>query len=70
MGVSNAPGDVVDANRLLLLKDEVGLLTAGSGPSGGVGCHGAGDVAGACHLTLSCGLSFGRGSLGEGGCGS
>ena len=38
MGVSNAPGGVVDANRLLLLKD-------GGGPSGGVGCRGAGDVA-------------------------
>ena len=69
MGVSNAPGGVVDANRLLLLKDGVGLLTAGGSPSGGVGCRGADDVAGARRLTLSGGLlSLGRGSLG--GCGS
>ena len=69
MGVSNAPWGVVDANRLLLLKDGVGLLTAGGGPSGGVGCRGAGDVVGARRLTLSSGLlSLGRGSLG--GCGS
>ena len=69
VGVSNAPGGVVDANRLLLLKDGVGLLTAGGGPSGGVGCRGAGDVAGARRLTLSGGLlSLGRGSLGK--CGS
>ena len=40
VGVSNAPGGMVDANRLLLLKDGVGLLTAGGGPSGGVGCRG------------------------------
>ena len=53
MGVSNAPGGVVDANRLLLLRDGVGLLTAGGGPSGGVGCRGAGDMAGAQRLTLS-----------------
>ena len=69
VGVSNTPGGVVDANCLLLLKDGVGLLTAGGGPSGGVGCRGAGDVAGARRLTLSGGLlSLGRGSLG--GCGS
>ena len=69
VGVSNAPGGVVDANRLLLLRDGVGLLTAGGGPSGGVGCRGAGDVAGVRCLTLSSGLlSLGRGSLG--GCGS
>ena len=69
MGVSDATWGVVDANRLLLLKDGVGLLTAGGGPSGGVGCRGAGDVVGARRLTLSGGLlSFGRGSLG--GCGS
>ena len=43
MGVSDAPWGVVDANRLLLLKDGVGLLTAGGGPSGGVGCRGAGE---------------------------
>ena len=49
MGVSNAPGGVVDANRLLLLRDGVGLLTAGGG---GVGCRGAGDVAGARRLTI------------------
>ena len=48
MGVSNAPWGVVDANHLLL-RDGVGLLTAGGGPLGGVGCHGAGDVVGACH---------------------
>ena len=51
MGVSSAPGGVVDANRLLLLKDGVGLLTAGGGPLGGVGCRGAGDMAGARRLT-------------------
>ena len=59
----NTPGGVVNANRLLL-KDGVGLLTAGGGPSGGIGCRGAGDVAGARCLTLSDGrLSLGRGSL-------
>ena len=59
VGVSNAPGGVVDANHLLLLKNGVGLLTAGGGPSGGVG-----DVAGAHRLTLSGGLlSLGRNSL-------
>ena len=60
VGVSDAPVGVVDANRLLL---EVGvdLLTAGGGPSGGVGCCGAGDVAVARRLTLSGGLlSLGR----------
>ena len=72
VGVLDAPGGVVDANRLLLLKVGVGLLTAGGGPSGGgVGCHGAGDVVVARRLTLSGGLlSFGRGSLrGRGSCG-
>ena len=69
MGVSDAPWGVVDANHLLLLGDGVGLLTAGGGPSCGVGCRGAGDVVGARRLTLSGGLlSLGRGSLG--GCGS
>ena len=64
MGVSDAPGGVVDANHLLL-KVGVGLLTAGGGPSGGVGSRGAGDVAVARRLTLSSGLlSLGRGSLG------
>ena len=49
---------MVDANGLLL-KDGVGLLTAGGGPSGG-----AGDVVGVRRLTLSGGLlSLGRGSL-------
>ena len=68
MGVSDATWGVIDANRLLLLKDGVGLLTAGGGPSGGVGCRGAGDVVGARRLTLSGGLlSLGRGSLGGGG---
>ena len=61
VGVSNAPGGLIDANRLLL-RDGVG---AGGGPSGGVGC----EVGGARRLTLSSGLlSLGRGSLG--GCGS
>ena len=46
VGVSNAPWGVIDTNRLLL-KDGVGLLTAGGGPSGGVGCRVAGDVVGA-----------------------
>ena len=63
MGVSNAPGGVVDANRLLLFKVGVGLLSAGGGPSGGVGRHGAGDVAGACRLSLS-GVSWPRFSWG------
>ena len=54
------------AYPLLLLKDGVGLLTAGGGPSGGVSCRGAGDVAGARRLTLSSDLlSLGRGSLGS-----
>ena len=65
MGVSDTPGGVVDANRLLLLRVGIGLLTAGGGPSGGVGSRGAGDVAVARRLTLSSGLlSLGRGSLG------
>ena len=52
---------MVDANRLLLFK---GLLTAGGGPSGGVGCHGANDVAVAHRLTQSGGLlSLGHSSL-------
>ena len=64
VGVSDAPGGVVDANRPLL-KVRVGLLTAGGGPSGGVSRHGAGDEAVARHLTLTSGLlSLGRGSLG------
>ena len=68
VSVSNAPKGTVDANRLLLLKDGIGLLTAGGGPSGAVGCCEAGDVAGARRLTLSGDLlSLGRGSLG--GCG-
>ena len=54
-----APGGVVDANCLLLLKDGVGLLTDGGGHSGGVGCCGASDVAGARGL-----LSLGLGSVG------
>ena len=54
MGVSNAPDrGVIDANRLLLLKVGVGLLSASGGPSGGVGRRGAGVVAGAGRLTLS-----------------
>ena len=68
MGVSNAPWGVVEANCLLILKDGVGLLTAGGGPSGGISCRGAGDVVGARRLTLSGGLlSLGLGSLGGGG---
>ena len=63
--MSDAPGGVVDANRLLL-KVGVGLLTAGGGPSGGVGCRGAGDVGVAGRLTLSSGLlswpQFSRGA--------
>ena len=35
MGVFNAPGGMVNANRLLL-KIGVGLLTAGGGPSKGL----------------------------------
>ena len=35
----------------MLLKDGVGLLTDGGGPSDGVSGRGAGDVAGACRLT-------------------
>ena len=63
--MSDASGGVVDANRLLLLKVGVGLLTAGGGPSGGVSCRGAGDVGVAGRLTLSGSLlSLGRGSLG------
>ena len=50
-GVSDAPGGVVDANCLLLLRVGVGLLTAGRGPSGGVGSRGTGDVAVAHRLT-------------------
>ena len=55
---------MVDAT-CLLLKDEVGLLTASRGPGG------AGDVVGVRHLTLSGGLlSLGCGSLGgSGSCG-
>ena len=65
VGVSNATGGVVDANHLLLLKVGVGLLTAGGGSSGGVGCRGAGDMAVARRLTWSGGLlSLGCGSLG------
>ena len=59
------PGGMVNTNHLLLLKDGVGLLTAGGGPLGGVGYRRAGDVAGAHRLTLSsCLLSLGRSSLG------
>jgi hypothetical protein len=54
VGVSDAPGGVVDANSLVLLKVGVGLLTAGGGPSGGVGSFGTGDVAVARRLTLAC----------------
>ena len=57
VGVSNTPGGggpggVVNAKHLFLFKVGVGLLTAGRGPSGGVSCHGASDVAVARHLTL------------------
>jgi hypothetical protein len=63
MGVTEAPGGMVNANRLLRVG--VGLLTAGGGPSGGVGCLGASDVSVARCLTLSGGLlSLGCGSLG------
>ena len=48
MGVSNTPWGVVDANRLLL-KDGVGLLTAG-----GVGYREAGDVVGVCRAVACC----------------
>ena len=65
VGVSDAPEGVVDANRLLLLRFGVGLLTVGGGPSGGVGSIGAGDVVVAPRLTLGSGLVFlGCGSLG------
>ena len=63
------PGGVVDANRLLLLKVGVGLLTAGEGLSGGVSCRGASDMA-VAHclsgglLSLGCGSLRGRGSKG------
>ena len=58
-------GGVVDANRQLLHKDGVGLLTAGVGPLGGVSCRGASDVAVAHCLNLSSGLlSLGHGSQG------
>ena len=67
VGVSDAPGGVVDANRMLLLRVGVGLLTAGGGPSGGVGRRGAGDVAAvARRLTLSS-VSWPRFSGGGGG---
>ena len=62
VGVPNAPGGVADTNRLLLLKDGVGLLTAGGGPSGGFGCCGAGDMAWQEPVIWL--LSLGRGSLG------
>ena len=59
-------GGVVDANGLFLLRVGVGLLTVGGGPSGGVGCIGAGDVVVDRRLTLGSGLSrsLGHGSLG------
>ena len=44
MCVSNASGSVVDATRLLLLNNGIGLLTAGGGILGGVGCRGAGHT--------------------------
>ena len=53
MGMSNAPGAW---STLTACSFSVGLLSAGGGPSGGVGGHEAGDVAGACHLTLNGGL--------------
>ena len=56
---------VVNANGPLLLRVGVGFLTAGGGPSGGVSCNGAGDLAVACCLTPR--QWPGRGSLG--GCG-
>ena len=49
--MSDAPGGMVDANRLLLLRVGVGFLTAVGGPSGGVGSCGASDVAVAHRLT-------------------
>ena len=57
---------MVNANGLFLLRVGVGLLTVGGGPSGGVGCIGAGDVAVDRRLTLGSGLSrsLGHGSLG------
>ena len=66
VGVSDALGGVVDTNGLFLLRVGVGLLTVGGGPSGGVGCIGAGDMAVDRHLTLGSGLSrsLGHGSLG------
>ena len=69
VGVSDALGGVVDANRLLLLRVGVGLLTVGGGSSGGVGSIGASDMVVARCLTLGSSLVFrGHGSLG--GCGS
>ena len=63
--VFDAPGGVVNTNRLLL-KVGVGLMTAGRG---GVDCRGTGDVAVARCLTLNsdllshgCGSHGGRGS--------
>ena len=71
MGVSNTPGGMVDANHLLLLKVGVGLLSAGGGPLGGVGCRGAGDIAGAGRLTERWPVvSWPRFSRGGGECGS
>ena len=62
MGVSNAPGGVVDTYRLLLLKDGVGLLTAGGGPLGRVGRRGF-RLCGSSLLSGGGLLSLGRSSL-------
>ena len=64
VGVSYAHRGVVDTNAPLLLRVGVGLLTTCGGPSWGVGCNGASDVAVASCLTPDSGLVYlGHGSL-------
>ena len=61
VGVSDAPGGVININHLLLLKARLGLMTVGRVASGGIGCRRAGDVVVTRHLVYWPGKG-GRGS--------